>query len=52
MLPHYRLGASGRRGKISIREADLDAFLESMRQGRRARTPSPAPYTPKHFTLD
>jgi excisionase family DNA binding protein len=52
MLPHYRLGASGRRGKISIRVADLETLVETMRQGGRARTPCPAPYTPKHFTLD
>jgi excisionase family DNA binding protein len=28
-LPHYRLGGQGRRGRIQIEEADLDAFLES-----------------------
>ena len=28
-LVHYRFGGSGRRGKIAIRPADLDAFLES-----------------------
>jgi excisionase family DNA binding protein len=28
-LPHYRLGAKGRRGKISIGEDDLNAFLQA-----------------------
>jgi excisionase family DNA binding protein len=28
-LPHYRLGGLGRRGRIQVEEADLDAFLES-----------------------
>lgn len=27
-LPHYRMGGQGRRGKILISPADLDAFLE------------------------
>lgn len=26
-LPHYRLGRNGKRGKILIDEADLDAFM-------------------------
>jgi len=29
MLPHYRMGGKGKRGKILIEEAVLDAFLES-----------------------
>lgn len=30
-LPHYRLGAKGRRGKIAIATDDLDAFLAARR---------------------
>lgn len=30
-LPHYRIGGDGRRGKVLIDEADLDAFLISCR---------------------
>ena len=30
-LPHYRAGAKGKRGKILIAEADLNAFWESLK---------------------
>jgi excisionase family DNA binding protein len=30
-LPHYRVGGEGRRGKLLIAEADLEAFLQSCR---------------------
>ncbi len=30
-LPHLRLGRGGRRGKILIEEADIDAFLATAR---------------------
>jgi excisionase family DNA binding protein len=30
-LPHFRLGREGKRGKILIEEADLDAFLAASR---------------------
>lgn len=30
-LPHYRAGGKGRRGRILIDPADLDALLESIR---------------------
>ncbi len=30
-IAHYRLGGSGRRGKIGFRPADLDAFITSLR---------------------
>jgi excisionase family DNA binding protein len=30
-LPHYRVGGRGRRGKILIDPADLDAFLASLK---------------------
>ena len=31
LLPHYRMGGKGKRGKILIEEAALDAFLQSRR---------------------
>ncbi len=30
-LAHYRLGGKGRRGKIGISPADLDAFVEGLK---------------------
>jgi len=49
LLPHYRLGAKGRRGKIIIAEADLVTFLESMKVGVRHE---PAPQaTPRRLKL-
>lgn len=33
-LPHYRLGAKGRRGRIFIDPADLDEFLKKCRMDR------------------
>jgi excisionase family DNA binding protein len=30
-LPHYRVGGAGKRGKILIELADLDAFLASLK---------------------
>lgn len=30
-LPHFRLGRSGRRGKLLIEQSDLDLFLDSLR---------------------
>lgn len=53
-LPHFRLGAKGRRGKVAIAEADLDAFLSSRkRKGRRETPPSPKkpPIRLKHLGL-
>jgi excisionase family DNA binding protein len=38
-LPHFRLGKSGRRGKLLIEQADLDAFLESLRVGAGKEEP-------------
>jgi excisionase family DNA binding protein len=40
-LPHYRAGARGKRGKILIAEADLDAFLQTLRV--EAREPAAEP---------
>jgi excisionase family DNA binding protein len=36
LLPHYRMGGKGKRGKILIEEAALDAFLQSRRVESRA----------------
>ena len=43
LLAHYRLGANGRRGKIGISEADLDAALETMKRNGRPEAPPPVP---------
>src|SRR5262249_46328582 len=40
-LPHFRVGAKGRRGKLLIKEEELDAFLDSFRG--LARTPAGSP---------
>jgi excisionase family DNA binding protein len=46
-LPHYRLGAKGKRGKIMIEESDLDGVLASFKVGPKeqgaARKPAPTP---------
>jgi excisionase family DNA binding protein len=41
LLPHYRFGRRGRRGKILIDEAEFDAFLASCRQETRPRAQVP-----------
>lgn len=33
-LPHFRVGREGRRGRIRIDPADLDALLRSLKQAR------------------
>ena len=33
LLPHFRLGMPGKRGKIAIAEEDLEAFLQSQKIG-------------------
>jgi excisionase family DNA binding protein len=33
-LPHFRMGRAGRRGRILIAEADLDAFLATRKEQR------------------
>jgi excisionase family DNA binding protein len=43
-LVHYRLGAPGKRGKIAIKESDLDDFLADFRVGVRVQgAPAPPP---------
>jgi excisionase family DNA binding protein len=36
LLPHYRMGGKGKRGKILIEENALDAFLQSCKVEPRA----------------
>lgn len=45
LLPHYRLGAPGRRGKITVKVEDLDAFLA--RQRVEKAPPAPKAAKPK-----
>lgn len=46
LLPHFRLGAAGKRGKIGIAEEDLDAFLKAHRVGPERFNAAPAPKPP------
>ena len=39
LLPHYRVGRKGRRGKLLIDEKDLEAFLAGCRQEARPQVP-------------
>ena len=39
LLPHYRMGRKGKRGKVMIEEADLSAFLASCRQEAKPEVP-------------
>jgi excisionase family DNA binding protein len=42
VLPHYRFGRKGRRGRILIDETEFAAFLASCRQeGRQGAAPMP-----------
>jgi excisionase family DNA binding protein len=42
VLPHYRFGRKGRRGRILIDETEFEAFLAGCRQERREdTTPTP-----------
>lgn len=49
MLPHYRMGGKGKRGKILIEEASLDAFLQSCKVESKAVDTSSLGL--KHITL-
>ncbi len=46
-LPHFRLGAKGKRGKIIIDETDLDGVLASFKVGRKEPEPKLAPAAPR-----
>jgi excisionase family DNA binding protein len=49
ILPHYRMGGKGKRGKILIEEPALDAFLQSRKvDGKRVDASS---LGLKHITL-
>jgi excisionase family DNA binding protein len=53
-LPHYRLGANGRRGKIAIALEDLEAFLKARKVPARTALPAPKrakPVSLKHLRL-
>jgi hypothetical protein len=56
LLPHFRLGSPGKRGKIGIAPEDLDALLASFKVGKRDLEPTPAPSPPrssfKHLRLN
>ncbi|MCE9567115.1 MAG: helix-turn-helix domain-containing protein [Planctomycetes bacterium] len=41
-LPHFRLGNTGRRGKILIEEKDVDEFLMAARVEAGEGSPTPA----------
>jgi hypothetical protein len=44
LLPHYRCGAKGRRGKILIEDTDLEAFLAGCKvAAEQASAPAPGP---------
>jgi hypothetical protein len=43
LLPVYRLGGKGRRGKILIEDGDLNDFLRSRRVEAAGPAPAPAP---------
>jgi len=49
LLPHYRMGGKGKRGKILIEEAVLDAFLQSRKVESRPVDASSLGL--KHITL-
>ena len=52
-LPHYRMGAAGKRGGIRIEEADLEAFLATKRvEGCKMFVePSPSSSRLRHLSL-
>jgi excisionase family DNA binding protein len=49
VLPHYRMGGKGKRGKILIEEAALDSFLQSCKVEPRALDASSLNL--KHITI-
>ncbi len=48
-LPHFRVGAKGKRGKILIAVAELDAVMAGFKVGRPepVKAPAPKPVIPK-----
>lgn len=42
-LPHFRLGAKGRRGHVRIARDDLDAWLANFKVTKTALEPAQAP---------
>jgi hypothetical protein len=57
LLDTYRFGSKGKRGKVLVKDGDLDALLESFRVAGGAQPPAPASPPPseplklKHLTL-
>lgn len=49
LLPHYRMGGKGKRGKILIEEAALEAFLQSRKV--EGKSVDAASLGLKHITL-
>lgn len=47
LLPHFRLGAPGKRGKIAIAVEDLDALLASFKVVVMKPKPAPDPKPPE-----
>ncbi len=41
LLPHYRFGKPGRRGKILVDEAELDGFIAAHRREARPQAETP-----------
>jgi len=39
LLPHYRVGRKGKRGKVLIQQADLYAFLASGKHEAKSQVP-------------
>ncbi len=56
MLPHFRLGAKGRRGCIRVSDEDFQAFLAQQKQAERPEPIRPpvrkvTPIKLKHLTM-
>ncbi len=48
-LPHYRLGAKGKRGKIAIAVEDLDGVLAGFKVAKRGPEPIKASAPVRHI---
>jgi len=46
LMPHFRLGGKGKRGRVIIRAVELDAFVESCRCETKQR-----PLVLKHISV-